>query len=430
MSLRVLVGAALVAAALILNPWVLDRTIVLDGSIHDRGRVLLGELALAIAGIVLIVWGRRAAGRERLSGRRRLFAGLAFGLGLVLSLFFAEMTLRTVVDPALVLEGEQWSEYVWRARHAPGREPVRAGSYEYDRYHPLLGWTPAANYAKDGVHTNSLGLRGRREYPFERQPGMRRIVLIGDSYTWGEQTWHDVIRDDQTFAALLEQRLACTEAINLGVHGWGTDQQYLYLRELGLRFQPDLVVLGFFESDSERNVVDFFGYSKPRFRLEAGALVLTNTPVPDGPALLETPFEMPRSYLFSLMRKGWNTVLDRTRLRPIESREEWHVTRALFEAARRETEAAGAQFLLMDIPYHAREQPTPMAKTVAAWAAESGTRLLELREHFIRLPRSEWDVLHDGHFTARGHVETAEALVRSIEQERLLPALGPCGAEG
>ncbi len=429
MSLRILAGAALVAAALLLNPWVLDRTVVLDGSIQDRGRVLLGELALAAVGVGLIVWGRRAAGRERLSSRTRLFAAIAFGMALVVSLVFAEMALRTLVDPSLVLEGEQWSEYRWRARHAPGGEPVRAGSYEHDRYHPLLGWVPVPNYAKGGIHTNSLGLRGQREYPFERQPGLRRIVLIGDSYTWGEETWHDEIRDDQTFAALLEQRLPCTEAINLGVHGWGTDQQYLYLRELGLRFQPDLVVLGFFEPDNERNVVDFFGYSKPRFRLdEAGQLVLTNTPVLDGPALLETPFELPRSYLFSLMRKGWNTVLDRTRLRPIESREAWRVTRALFEAARRESEADGAQFLLMDIPFNVRERPTPVAVTVADWAAGSGTRLLELREHFIRLPRSEWDAIHDGHFTVKGHVETADALVRTIEQERLLPDLGPCGA--
>ncbi len=429
MSFRVIAGILLVAAAVLLNPGLLDRTIVLDGAIQDRDRVILAELALAAVGFVLIVWGRRAAGRGATSRRTRIFASAAFALALALCIGLAELALRTVFDPALVLEGAQWSEYTWRARHGPGGEPVREGSYDYDRYHPLLGWVPVPGYAKGGIHTNSLGLRGPREYPFERRPGLRRIVLVGDSYTWGEQTWHGEIRDDETFAALLEKQLPCTEAINLGVHGWGTDQQYLYLRELGLRFQPDLVVLGFFEPDSTRNVADFFGYAKPRFVLEEGELVLTNTPVPDGPALLATPFEMPRSYLFSLIRKGWNTVLDRTRLRPIESREEWRITRALFEAARRETEAAGAQFLLMDIPYHVFDRPTPMAAAAGIWAAETGTRFLDLREHFVSLPRSEWSALHDGHFTAKGHVETAKALAETIERDRLLPALGPCGVE-
>jgi hypothetical protein len=429
MSFRVVFGAVLVTAAVLLNPGLLDRFVVLDGTIQDRDRVVLAELALAAVGFILIVWGRRASARGATSRRTRIFATAAFGLALVLSVGLAELALRTVFDPALVLEGEQWSEYTWRARHGPGGEPVREGSYDYDRYHPLLGWVPVPGYAKDGIHTNALGLRGRREYPFERPPGLRRIVVVGDSYTWGEQTWEGEIRDDETFVALLEKALPCTEAINLGVHGWGTDQQYLYLRELGLRFQPDLVVLGFFEPDSARNVVDFFGYAKPRFVLEQGELVLTNTPVRDGPALLATPFEMPRSFLFSLIRKGWNTVLDRTRLRPIESREEWQITRALFEAARRESEAAGAHFLLMDIPFHVQERPTPIARTTAGWAAESGTRFLALREHFVTLPRSEWGSLHDGHFTARGHAETARALIETIERDRLLPDLGPCGVE-
>lgn len=429
MSFRIVAGAVLVTAGVLLNPALLDRTIVLDGQIQDRDRVVLAEIALAAVGFFLILWGRRAAGRGPTSRRTRIFAAAAFGLALVLSVAFAELALRTVFDPGLVLEGEQWSEYTWRARHAPGGEPVREGSYDSDRYHPLLGWVPAPNYTQGGLHTNSLGLRGQREYPFERRPGLRRIVLIGDSYTWGEETWSGEIRDEQTFAAQLEQQLACSEVINLGVHGWGTDQQYLYLRELGLRFQPDLVVLGFFEPDVERNGVDFFAYAKPRFVLEDGELVLTNTPIPDGKALLATPFELPRSFLFSLVRKGWNTVLDRTRLRPIESREDWQLTRALFAAARRESEAAGAQFLLMDIPFNVRETPTPIGRAAADWAAGTGTRFLALREHFVRLPPSEWRSLFDGHFTVKGHAETAKALVETIERDRLLPAPGPCGAE-
>ncbi len=180
---------------------------------------------------------------------------------------------------------------------------------------------------------------------------MRRIVRIGDSHTWRDSTWHDEIRAGQTLSALLEQSLDWTEAIDLGVRGWGTGQQSLHLRDLGLRFQPDLVVLGFLDAWSQRNVNDHFRYSEPLFRPgDDVQRVLTNKPVLGSPALL-APLREARSSFFHPMR--------------------------------------GEESQLMDNPFHTWEHPTPMAKTVAAWTVETETRFLDLREPFIRLRRSE-----------------------------------------
>lgn len=429
MSIRVVMGVALIVVAVLLNPWFLEAFVVLDGGINAKGRVVAVELAMALAGVVLIVLGRRAHGEASAVDparvrRNRVFALIALGIALFMSVVFAELALRLVVGPGVVLEGEAWSEYKWRARHADKAEEAREGQYDYDRHDPLMGWLPARNYKSDSIETNSLGIRARREYAFERTPGVRRIVFIGDSYTWGEKTWAGPITNEETFVWLIEDRLESTEAINMGVHGWGTDQQLIYLRELGLKFQPDLVVLGFFEADITRNTVDFFGYSKPVFELQGGELVLTNTPILEGEAFLETPFELPSFYLGSLIRKGWNVVLDRTKFRPIEGRPEWHVTRAIFEAARRESEAAGAQFLLVDMPFHVRVRATPVEQTVADWSKETGTHFLSLREHFLTMPPEEWESVHDGHFTAKGHEETAKAIMRYIDEHGLLPPPG------
>ncbi len=421
-TFRTIAGLSLIALALLANPWFLERFVVLDGSISGKSRIVAVEGVLALVGLLLAWSGLRSSRGAGLSGRDRLFAMIAIGIAALASIGFAEVVLRLFVDPGIVLEGERWSEYRWRARHAAPETEIIEGQYDYDRFHPTVGWVPAPSYSGEGIETNAMGIRATREYAFERTPGVRRIVLIGDSYTWGEKTWKGPISNAQTFSALLEERLPRLEAINLGVHGWGTDQQLLYLRELGLRFQPDLVILGFFEADISRNVVDFFGYSKPRFVLEDGELVLTNTPILEGGALLETPFEMPSFYLGSLVRKGVNTALDRTKLRPIEGREEWHVTRAIFEAARRESEAAGAELVIVDIPFHVRTEPTPVERAVASWAAETGTRFVSLREHFLSMPPEDWESVHDGHFTARGHDETARALQAYIEREGLLPA--------
>jgi hypothetical protein len=68
--------------------------------------------------------------------------------------------------------------------------------------------------------------------------------------------------------------------INFGIHGYGHDQMLLYLREEGIKYHPDIVILGFVVLDMERNVLSFRDYAKPRFVLDGGRLVLTNTPVP------------------------------------------------------------------------------------------------------------------------------------------------------
>jgi len=429
MSIRLAMGVALVLFAVLLNPYFLESHVVLDGSISGKGRIVAVEFAMALAGVLLIALSRRARSSAsftdpKIARRNRMFALVAITVALLLSVTFAEVVLRLFVGPGIVLEGERWSEYKWRARHADKEGESREGQYVYDAYHPLLGWVPEPNYKTEAIETNSLGIRARREYPFERTPGVRRVVLIGDSYTWGERTWAREITNEETFAALMEERLPDVEAINLGVHGTGTDQQLLYLRELGLRFSPDLVILGFFEADITRNVANFFGYSKPVFELVDGRLELTNTPILEAQAFLETPFELPSFYLGSLLRKGWNVVLDRTTFRPIEGRHEWHITRAIFEAARRESEAAGAQFLLVDIPFHVRVLPTPVERTVEAWARETGTHYVALREHFLSMPPEQWESVHDGHFTAKGHDETAEALMRYIDDHGLLPPPG------
>jgi hypothetical protein len=407
--------------ALVANPWFLESFVVLDGAISGKSRIVVVEVVLAILGIALIVSGRRAAATP-MPARTKLFASVAAGFALVMSIVFAEVFLRLIVGPGIVLEGEKWSEHKWRARQMAKDGVAQEGPYDYDRFDPLLGWLPKRNYRSDAIQTNSQGIRSKREFTFERTPGTRRIVFVGDSYTWGERTWAREITNEETFVSLIEERLPATEGLNMGVHGWGTDQQLIYLRQLGLKFQPDIVVLGFFEADITRNIANFFGYSKPYFELEGGELVLKNTPIATGDELLATPFELPSFYLGSLIRKGMNIVLDRTTLRPIEGRREWHVTRAIFEAARRDTEAAGAHFVLIDIPTHIRRRATPVEATVAKWAADTGTHFVSLREHSIQLPRNEWASVHDGHLTARGHEETAKALMAYFQKAGLLEA--------
>lgn len=77
-------------------------------------------------------------------------------------------------------------------------------------FDPQLGEIPTpyqkGRKIRPGVfdHTyshNSLGLRGSKEYTFERQTD-HRILFLGDSFTYGFG-----VNDDQTFPYLTEKRL-------------------------------------------------------------------------------------------------------------------------------------------------------------------------------------------------------------------------------
>jgi hypothetical protein len=411
MNPQLLVGIGCALLALMFNPWTVESYVVLDGHLDNSRDVVIVELLLLAVGVWLIFRARIAPVESARYSRRR-FAFSALGL-LSAGLFVlvgGELALRFVAGPLVVLEGDAWWEYLWRSNRVE-RSADGGLSYPHDRYDATFGWRPVPNYDRDGIRTNSLGIRADREVPFERDAAVARIVVVGDSYTWGEHTFGERIGNAQTYPSILERLLTETEVLNLGVHGWGTDQQYLYLTSLGLRFKPDLVILGFYEHDMERNGSSFFNYAKPRFLLEDGALILTGSPVPSPEEILARPSRFPDLYLAGFVRKRINRILDNTKLRPIESRQVWSVTRSIFEAARRESEGTEARFLIVYIPHEIDRWATAVETAVADWAEATGTHLLNLRPVFAAEPEADWSTLYDGHWTAKGH-EAAAAAIR------------------
>jgi hypothetical protein len=92
--------------------------------------------------------------------------------------------------------------------------------------------------------SNSRGFRDR-ERIFQRTGHGPRVVVLGDSFTYGAGVGYD-----ETFVTLLERALQASfphvEMINLGVPGWDPPQEFYLLKEDGIRFAPDLVMLNLF----------------------------------------------------------------------------------------------------------------------------------------------------------------------------------------
>ena len=150
---------------------------------------------------------------------------------------FPEILLAagTIVGFGLMLVGLELGLRRWNPRYLDRQGPTV--------YSEAYGWKPRPGFAwlLHGVPTtvNDRAYRGR-EHPLAKPPGRTRIVLLGDSITFGAR-----VRDSETFAALLESRSSKLDVINLAVEGYGTDQELLRLENEGLAYHPDVVILNF-----------------------------------------------------------------------------------------------------------------------------------------------------------------------------------------
>lgn len=106
---------------------------------------------------------------------------------------------------------------------------------------------------RHGFTTNSQGFRGQAEYAQLKPLGVYRVIALGDSVTLGHG-----VEDHETFSAVLQQELGHNrqvEVINMGVSGFGTAEELIQLEQVGLAYQPDLVLLTYFPNDPYNNVV-------------------------------------------------------------------------------------------------------------------------------------------------------------------------------
>jgi hypothetical protein len=168
----------------------------------------------------------------------------------------AVRNLLTITLPALLVGGaiiaiatEIWVRATWEPKNGrPGfflTDAMRAQRLAagYD------GW-----FAGVPVHINSLELRDAREYALAKQPNTFRILVLGDSVTFGHGSIYE-----HSYPYLTEQRLKTWmpsidwQVWNAAVPGYNTSQELAQLLEVGDRFAPDLVIVGFYENDLTDN---------------------------------------------------------------------------------------------------------------------------------------------------------------------------------
>ncbi len=303
----------------------------------------------------------------------------------------------------------------------------------FSRFDPKLGWSPIPSvrqYHSDQdfsvlVEQNSLGLRAPEEIGMARTNGKYRALVLGDSYVWGYGAQQGDIftngavhgRDD-------------LELVNLGVSGYGTDQELLFYRQFGSRFDVDAVVLAFnaYNDISDNLSQNVYGYDKPYFTLENG-LVLHDDNIGDSPIRSVWNDLLTKSKAAALVSTGllnirylvaswWGgddfsqAVAKVREPRALKEKElrGLDLTAAIIAALRDEVEARGAQFSVVFIPYKPHilaqvDYDHPLVAPLNERLDALGVKHHSPYAAFLAQARAGTQLFNgkDNHFNAAGH---------------------------
>ncbi len=336
--------------------------------------------------------------------RRLLMSGVSALIGIGVALALVEGIVTLLFDEPVQ------PRYVYDAGYG-----VRANQPGISTRHYVPGDYEVA------INTNSAGMRGKREYPLEKPDGVRRILVLGDSFAFGYG-----VEDEEVVSARLESELnggvsvsGSYEVLNLAVSGFGQAEELVTWRARGRAYRPDVVLLFYFENDIGNNAVANL------FRLDAnGVLEPAATEFLPGVRTRELLYKFPPIRWLFEHSQAWNLVRNRlsgivqNSLLQKQGLEKFNdtsakgidLTRALLRQLVDEIRADGARPVIVIIPDR-KQMDSTFPFTVAEVEA-LGASLLDGRSFLVR----EDYYNRDSHWRPIGHAKTAAQLTPLIRQ--------------
>ena len=346
------------------------------------------------------------------ASQHKYFAALTLTLGIGLGLCGSEIGLRAF-DLAPALPNE-YSTFVpdtvlpWKLKPNIVREGVSGtGEFHFHYKH------------------NSLGFRDR-DHEIEKPPGVFRIVGIGDSFTYGGGA-----SQDATFLARIEATLSNggeVEVINLGMPRYWPEPEALMLEHYGLRYQPDLVIVGVLPNDfvdtrlgaAYASVSDGYLVTNRASRLGVvGRWLYLHSHLARSVSA--------QAWVWRRVRRepglGWHAE------GPIEPGMEdddavWARIHWAHDRMVRLAHAVGARIIFVHIPQQGPwgEWAFDMPERLRRFCTSRGCYVIDVLPAMMAHP--DPDTLYypkDGHCTEAGYALVADVIVRELESQGLLP---------
>ena len=259
--------------------------------------------------------------------------------------------------------------------------------------------------------TNAHGLRDR-DRP-AKAPGTKRVLVVGDSYTWGY-----AVAEEEAYPQVAERLLAQRgrpdiEVINGGVPDYNSRQERQLLEQLMKIYQPDAVFLAYVVNDAE-----------------------PSTAMPTPP---EEAYRHSRSWFLTELAERLNRRVFRRRVFPsakdnvgsnyLDGFEagsvKWKDSREAIREMRNLCFAARNPFTILMMPDFTQDfgdgyRLGRIHAAVASWGRELNIPVFDLLALFRGEDHMKWLVPWDGHPNAQAHRRIAEFLVSKILEEEVL----------
>jgi len=323
----------------------------------------------------------------------------------VISLACAELLFRWYAQETFDRKFPPWTENLVVVRGAqvfafkPHATGVFPGSVDMKRTFPY--------------RTNAHGLRDR-DRPAKR-PGSKRVLVIGDSYTWGYAVAEEEAYPQVAERLIEERGRPDIEVINGGIPDYNSRQERKLLEQLLPIYQPDQVFLAYVVNDAE-----------------------PSTAMPTPP---EEAYRHSRSWFLTEVADRLNRRLFRRRILPsakdnpgsnyFEGFEagsvKWRDSREAIREMRDLCSTTGIPFTVLMMPdftqnFDDRYPYRTIHDAVASWGRELNIPTFDLLTIFLGQDHQLLWVQWDWHPNAEAHRQIAEFLVaRILENFRSLP---------
>ena len=349
------------------------------------------------------------------SALRRWLRGLRITLLIgILGLFGLEGFVRLIGIAPTLDRRNGWMETAPGIPYRPRPGSVvsgRAETGEYDYHHKH----------------NSAGLRDV-EHALIKPEGTFRVLGLGDSFTagWGAAYEETYLRRSEVALNARAGDHPRVEIVKAGINGYFPRTQRMLLENYGLKYHPDLVVVGFVPNDvldtwmgADAIVVSKQGWLTSQDASEMGSFgtwLYVNSPVARIPlnALVRHKRRL-------LAPTDWSTTI----YRPDDSAERaWREVLDEYDRMDRAIRQAGGRLVLFYIPSNPplttmHEYPE---RRLAGWAATRNVEFIsalpEMRAAMAGEPLY-WK--KDEHCTPAGYRVLAEVLTRELDSRGLVP---------